>query len=82
MFDTNKTTLTIENQELEIKELSVKEFNDILNLSEEEQGYHMISKSIVSHEITPEEVQNFPNRIASHLLQEVLKFNGVVELGN
>ena len=82
MFSKEKLTINIEGQEIVLEELSTSDFNDVMSYPESEQGYNILARSIVSPKVTIEDVKDFPNRISTQLLSEVVKLNGLDTSGN
>ena len=76
MFDKQRRTVTIDGQDVVLVELSAGNFVAINAEQDDEQsGLMLLMRSIESPKVTLEDVQDWPNRIATELLAEVFELN-------
>ena len=78
MFDKQRRTVTLDGQDVVLVELSAGDYVAINAEQDDEQsGLMLLHRSIESPQVTIEEMQDWPNRIATELLNEVFDLNGL-----
>tara|TARA_R110001632_G_scaffold67839_1_gene159392 strand:+ start:1463 stop:1714 length:252 start_codon:yes stop_codon:yes gene_type:complete len=81
-FQRREESLELGGQTVTLRELSAGEFEAVMSLPEDEQGYALVFTSLVDQPESPQAIRDWPNTIVNTISEAVMALNGFTDQGN